>query len=62
MAAKVDRHGGLNDVLVWAAGKPKNEFHPHIVAEIVAQDEFTHDVIVPTEIYSSFTTLLDSGP
>jgi hypothetical protein len=47
MAAKVDRHGGLNDVLVWAAGKPKNEFHPHIVAEIVAQDEFTHDVIVP---------------
>jgi hypothetical protein len=29
------------------AGKPKNEIHPHIVAEVVTQDEFTHDVIVP---------------
>jgi hypothetical protein len=45
--AEVDRHDGLNDVLAWAASKPKNEIHPHIVAEVVTQDEYTHDVIVP---------------
>lgn len=42
----VDRHNGLKDVLAWAAGKPKNGVHPHIVAEVVTQDEFTRDVIV----------------
>lgn len=45
--AEADRHKGLNDVLAWAAGKPKNEIHPHVVAEVVTQDEYTHDVIVP---------------
>ena len=45
--AEVDRHRGLNQVLAWAAGKPKNEIHPHIVAEVVTQDEYTHDVIIP---------------
>ncbi len=45
--AEVGRHEGLNQVLAWAAGKPKNEIHPHIVAEVVTQDENTHDVIVP---------------
>ena len=47
IAEEADRHNGLNDVLAWAAGKPKNELHPHIVAEVVTQDEFTHDAIVP---------------
>ena len=47
VAGEVDRHKGLNDVLAWAAGKPKSEIHPYIVAEVVTQDEFTHDVIVP---------------
>ena len=45
--AEVDLHEGLNQVLAWAAGKPKNEIHPHIVAGVVTQDEYTHDVIVP---------------
>lgn len=40
-------HKGLADVLVWAATKPRNEVHPQIVAEVITQDEFTHDVIVP---------------
>ena len=47
--AEIDRHEGLNQVLAWAASKPKNEVHPHIVAEVVTQDEYTHDVIVPYE-------------
>lgn len=40
-------HKGLADVLAWAATKPKSELHPQIVAEVITQDEFTHDVIVP---------------
>jgi hypothetical protein len=44
---EVDKHKGLSDVLSWAATKPKGEVHPQIVAEVIAQDEYTHDVIVP---------------
>ena len=47
IAGEVDRHTGLNEVLAWAATKPKSDLHPHIVAEVVTQDEFTHDIIVP---------------
>ena len=47
IGGEVDRHSGLNDVLAWAEGKPKSELHPHIVAEVITQDEFTHDIIVP---------------
>jgi hypothetical protein len=37
----------LGQVLTWASAKPKGEFVPQIVAEVVTQDEFTHDCIVP---------------
>jgi hypothetical protein len=47
LAAEVDLHRGLNQVLGWAATKPKDEVHRQYVAEVVTQDEFTHDVIVP---------------
>jgi hypothetical protein len=47
IATEIDRHTGLNQVLAWAATKPKDEVHPQYVAEIITQDEFTHDVIVP---------------
>lgn len=40
-------HRGLADVLSWAASKPKTDVHPHTVAEVITQDEFTHDIIVP---------------
>lgn len=40
-------HQTLGQVLTWANSKPKKDFLPHIVAEVVTQDEFTHDVIVP---------------
>ena len=45
--ADIESHTGLKDVLAWAATKPKSQMHPQIVAEVVTQDEFTHDVIVP---------------
>lgn len=40
-------HKTLGHVLDWAGRKPKNEIIPGIVAEVITQDEFTHDVIVP---------------
>ena len=44
---EIGLHNGLADVLAWAATKPKDDVHPQIVAEVITQDEFTHDVIVP---------------
>ncbi|MGD9588568.1 MAG: hypothetical protein AB7Q37_04190 [Pyrinomonadaceae bacterium] len=45
--AAITSHKGLADVLAWAATKPKTDVHPQTVAEVITQDEFTHDVIVP---------------
>ena len=40
-------HKTLGQVLAWASAKPKTDFIPQTVAEVVTQDEFTHDVVVP---------------
>ena len=37
----------LKDVMVWAFASPRGVFVPSVVAEVIVQDEFTHDVIVP---------------
>ncbi len=37
----------LNDVMKWALSHPAGVFTPAVIAEVVVQDEFTHDVIVP---------------
>jgi hypothetical protein len=47
IASEIADHKGLRDVLAWAATKPNSELHPQIVAEVITQDEFTHDVIIP---------------
>lgn len=47
LADEIDRHTGLGQVLAWAASKPKEQVHPQVVAEVINQDEFTHDIIVP---------------
>jgi hypothetical protein len=44
---EVSKHKTLAQVLAWANAQPKENFLPQIVAEVVTQDEFTHDVIVP---------------
>ena len=44
---EIDAQSSLQNVLTWAAQQPKEDMHPQIVAEVVTQDEFTHDVIVP---------------
>ena len=37
----------LNDVMRWALAHPAGAFTPTVIAGVVVQDEFTHDVIVP---------------
>ena len=37
----------LNDVMKWSLAQPRGTFIPSVVADVVVQDEFTHDVIVP---------------
>lgn len=41
------KHKTLGQVLTWASSPPKKDFLPQIVAEVITQDEFTHDVVVP---------------
>jgi hypothetical protein len=40
-------HRNLGQVLAWANTLPKEYFCKTIVAEVITQDEYTHDVIVP---------------
>ena len=37
----------LNDVMKWALSHPEGVFIPSVVADVIVQDEFTHDVMVP---------------
>jgi hypothetical protein len=44
---EVSKHKTLGRALSWASSQPKSDFLPQIVAEVITQDEFTHDVVVP---------------
>ena len=37
----------LKDVMDWALAHPVGTFIPQVVADVIVQDEFTHDVVVP---------------
>ena len=37
----------LKDMMTWALSYPQGTFRPQVVADVVVQDEFTHDVVVP---------------
>jgi hypothetical protein len=57
LANELSLHGSLRDVLSWAGTKPKSEIASQIVAEVITQDEFTHDVIVPyREVFLVYDT------
>ena len=38
---------GLQDVVNWGLKKDSGAVLPAVIAEVIVQDEFTHDVIVP---------------
>jgi hypothetical protein len=41
------KHKTLGNVLTWANSQNKSDFSPQIVDEVITQDEYTHDVIIP---------------
>ena len=45
--SELSNQENLKAVMSWALAAPTGSFIPQIVAEVVVQDEFTHDVIVP---------------
>ena len=42
--AEICNQNNLKDVMNWALSEPQGSFTPQVVAEVVVQDEFTHDV------------------
>ena len=46
LEAEIPEQENLQDVMRWALSDPGG-FVPQVVANVVVQDEFTHDVIVP---------------
>jgi len=47
IAEELSAQENLKDVMSWALAQPRGTFIPAVVAEVVVQDEFTHDLIVP---------------
>ena len=47
IAAQLWGQENLRDVMSWALSSPSGPFIPSVVAEVIVQDEFTHDVVVP---------------
>lgn len=37
----------LADVIRWGRGQPAGSVSPPVITDVVVQDEFTHDAIVP---------------
>jgi len=48
----------LLQLMTWTATQPKGDFWPQIVAEVIVQDEFTHDVVIP---YQDFFLVFDTS-
>ena len=47
IAAELSGQENLKDVMSWALSSRSGAFTPTVVAEVIVQDEFTHDVVVP---------------
>jgi len=45
LVAQVARLESLSDVLAW--GRQRPGLHPTVITDVVVQDEYTHDAIVP---------------
>jgi hypothetical protein len=40
-------HQSLQELLRWAERQPKGTLVPGAISELIVQDEFTHDLVVP---------------
>jgi hypothetical protein len=44
---ELGQHRSLQDLLRWAEKQPAGALVPGAIAELIVQDEFTHDLVVP---------------
>ena len=47
LETELAKHKTLERVLTWTSLKSNGDFLLQVVAEIITQDEFTHDVVIP---------------
>ena len=47
IAKELSSQENLKDVMTWALSAPPGIFVSSVVAQVIVQDEFTHDVVVP---------------
>ena len=45
--SELSEQHALKDLMIWALSDSGKKFIPGVVKDVVVQDEFTHDVIVP---------------
>ena len=57
IAEQLQYHRSLLDILKWARNQPAGDLLPEILSDLVVQDEFTHDLVVPwKDIYFVYET------
>jgi hypothetical protein len=47
IAQEIEQHRSLLDILKWARKQPAGNLLPEILSDLVVQDEFNHDVVIP---------------
>jgi hypothetical protein len=47
LEAEIAAQQNLQDLMSWALADRSDVFAPGVVADVVIQDEYTHDVVVP---------------
>jgi len=47
IAKDLQSHHSLLDILKWASNQPAGILRPEIISDLVVQDEFTHDLVIP---------------
>jgi len=45
--SELPRHRTLQEMMAWGLAQPAGACLPRVVAEVVVQDEYTHDLVVP---------------
>ena len=44
---EIPEHRSLGEVINWGLTRESGALLPQVVAEVLAQDEFSHDVVIP---------------
>jgi len=47
LQASLDDVGSLADVIAWGRKQSGGSVRPEVITDVVVQDEYTHDAIVP---------------